>query len=260
MQNFFITDYFDWRVRRASHLDRLLNLPLRRLGTRFRFRTAEHLDETVRRLTGLAFAPVRSGVSTNIEQRINMYHLVAQFIAYGVEGDVVELGCNEGQSAVLIQKVLDGAGSDRQLHLFDSFEGLPSASAVDGGAYRGGDLATTEDVVRRNFLDHGLAAPVIHRGWFTDTLPAQLPERIAFAHLDGDLYESILTSLEYTYPRLSRGAVCLVDDYCDPAVNPQGWNHLPGVKKACDELLQDKPESVSCIYSGAFSHGFFRRL
>jgi hypothetical protein len=84
--------------------------------------------------------------------------------------------------------------------------------------------------------------PVVHKGWFKDTLPHDLPERICFAHLDGDLYDSILVSLEHVYPRLSKGAICLIDDYSDPAVNPQGWNQLPGVKQACDEFLCHKPK------------------
>lgn len=260
MENFYLTEYFDWRVRRASNLDRVLNLPLKRLGINFQFRTAEFSDKVVHRLTGRWPAPIRSGISTNIEQRMNMYHFVSQVVAYDVAGDIVELGCNQGQSAVLIQKILDGCGSPKKLHLYDSFEGLPSTSAVDGHSYQEGDLATTEDVVRRNFHQHALPPPITHKGWFSDTIPEELPETIAFAHLDGDLYESIMISLQHTYPRLAKGAVCLIDDYCDPAEHPQGWNHLPGVKKACDEFLSDKPERVTYIYSGAFSHGFFRKL
>jgi O-methyltransferase len=114
--------------------------------------------------------------------------------------------------------------------------------------------------VRANFRRHGLPEPVIHRGWFNETLPDGLPERIAFAHLDGDFYDSIKVSIERVYPRLSCGAICLVDDYNDPAVNPRGWNLLPGAKKACDEFFADKPEKLVPIYAGRYSHAFFRKL
>ena len=260
MENFYITDYFDWRIRRSSNLDRAFNLLLRRSRLRYRANTAEFSDRLVGRLTGKAVPATLSGISTSIEQRINMYHLLSQVIAYDVEGDVVELGCNEGQSAVLMQKVIEGHRCTKELHLYDSFEGLPTVSDADGSSYGEGDLATTEEVVRENFATHTLRQPSIHRGWFSDTLPTQLPEKIAFAHLDGDLYQSILVSLQHTYPRLSKGAICLIDDYCDPDVYPSGWNYLPGVKKACDEFLSDKPERVSYIYSGVYSHGFFRKL
>ncbi|RWH84456.1 MAG: hypothetical protein EOQ86_01550 [Mesorhizobium sp.] len=34
------------------------------------------------------------------------------------------------------------------------------------------------------------------QGWFEDTLPTQLQDEIAFANLDGDLYDSVKVSLE----------------------------------------------------------------
>lgn len=70
----------------------------------------------------------------------------------------------------------------------------------------------------------------------------------------------ILVSLEYVYPRLTKGAICLIDDYGDPSINPLGWNKLPGVKKACDEYLADKQENVSLLYAGDYTHGYFRKL
>ncbi|OWW00111.1 methyltransferase [Rhizobium sp. R72] len=257
MDNFFITRDFDWQIRRSSHVDRALNLFTRRLG--LNMDTAGFIDQLIHKFTGLRFSPSHSGISTNVEQRMNMYHLVSQVIAYGIDGDLVEVGCNEGQSSVLISKVMKSFHSSKRLHVYDSFEGLPAARSEDGGAYRKGDLATSRDVLIDNFAIHGLELPVIHTGWFEDTLPHGLPDCICFAYLDGDLYGSILVSLEYVYPRLSKGAVCLIDDYCDPAVDPDGWNYLPGVKKACDEFMADKPEPICSLYSGSFSHAFFRK-
>ncbi|WP_431323314.1 TylF/MycF/NovP-related O-methyltransferase [Rhizobium sp. YTU87027] len=257
MDNFFIARDFDWEIRRSSHVDRVLNLFTRRIG--FNTDTAGFIDGLIHRLTGLRLSPTRSGISTNVEQRINMYHLVSQVIAYGIEGDLVEVGCNEGQSSVLISKVIKSFNSGKRLHVYDSFEGLPAARSEDGNAYKKGDLATSQDVLIANFVTHRLELPTIHKGWFEDTLPHGLPDSICFAHLDGDLYRSILVSLEHVYPRLSEGAVCLIDDYCDPAVNPDGWNYLPGVKKACDEFMADKPEAICNLYCGSFTHAFFRK-
>lgn len=257
MDNFFITRDFDWQVRRSSNLDRALNFITRRFGANAD--TAGFVDRLIYACTGLHFAPTRSGVSTNVEQRMNMYHLVSQVMAYKVDGDLVEVGCNEGQSAVLMTKVMQSFHSDKKLHVYDSFEGLPATGKDDGSSYREGDLRTSEQVLTRNFRMHGLPLPIIHKGWFSDTLPTELPASICFAHLDGDLYDSIMVSLKHVYPRLSSGAICLVDDYCDPNINPDGWNYLPGVKKACDEFLADKPEEICYVYSGSFTHGFFRK-
>ena len=172
---------------------------------------------------------------------------------------MLSLACNTGASSVLITRLLQENNSAKKLAVFDSFDGLPSAKQIDGGFYKSGELKTSEGILRDNFKKYNLPIPEIHKGWFQDTLPNELPEQIAFAYLDGDFYDSIIISLQYVYPKLSPGAVCLIDDYCDPQINPKGWNRLPGVKKACDEYLGDKPEKMEFIYSGAYSHAFFRK-
>ena len=242
MHNVFLTQYFDWSERKLSRKDQLINAILSKLGYRSR----------------LAL-PQFTGLMTNIEQRMNMYHLASQVLVYGVPGDFVELGCNVGQSAVLFQKVIEHYDPTRTLHVYDSFEGLPDLAAQDGNTpFFKGQMAVQQSELVRNFQALSAKLPVVHVGWFNDTLPTQLPERISFAHLDGDLYDSIKVSLEYVYPRLSKGAVCLIDDYADPSVL-DGWNELPGVKQACDEYLKNKPEKVSVLYAHNFAHGFFRK-
>lgn len=258
VDNFFIARDFDWEARRLSHLDRAINVIARRLGTRIY--TAPIIDRLILALTGFKFSATWSGSSTNLEQRMNIYHLASQVLAYEVEGDLVEVGCNEGQSSILIRTVMNDFKSQKAFHVYDSFSGLPDTRTEDGTSYKAGDLAVSEAVFRKNFADRGLSVPIIHKGWFSDTLTTGLPDRICFAYLDGDLYDSIMVSLEHTYPRLSKGAICLIDDYCDTAVDPHGWNQLPGVKKACDAFLADKPEKVCYLYSGSYTHGFFRKL
>jgi O-methyltransferase len=198
-------------------------------------------------------APPRfTGVQTNVEQRVNIYHLLSQVLVFGVPGDVVELGCHEGHSSVILQRIIDAHDPSRRLHLYDSFQGLPELDEKDRGThFRPGTILSTADVVLENFRRRGLREPVIHQGWFEDTLPTGLPERICFAYLDGDLYDSILCSLVHVYPRLSENGICLIDDY--------GRDLAPGVEKACDEFLADKPERVTVLYSADMPHAFFRK-
>lgn len=243
MHHTFITELFDWKPREPSKVVRLFNKVLKRLRI------------------PVGIYPHRfSGVMTNVEQRMNMVHLASEVLVREVPGDFVELGCNEGYSAVLFRKVIDHYDPSRELHVYDSFEGLPDARPEDGNTpFFGGQMAVAQEKLLANFRAAGVKPPVIHPGWFDKTLPTQLPDTIAFAHLDGDFYESILVSLEHVYPRLSKGAICLIDDYADPEVY-NGWNLLPGVKRACDEFLRDKPEQVSVLYAGDYAHGFFRKL
>ena len=77
----------------------------------------------------------------------------------------------------------------------------------------------------------------------TSDASGENPREIAFAHLDGDLYGSILESLAFVYPRLARGALVVVDDYCDPAILHR-HDIFPGAYRACADFFADKPESM----------------
>jgi O-methyltransferase len=243
MSNFFIVEWHDWDLVKPSKRVRLVNRVLQKLGFWVTLQP-----------------PRQSGSMTNIEQRMNLWHFVSQVLAYDVPGALVELGCNEGHSSTLIEHVIAEYDPSREFHVYDSFEGLPALHSEDGQTYfREGHLRSTREALLSNFARYALRPPIIHEGWFEETLPTQLPDKISFAYLDGDLYESIKVSLEHVYPRLSPGAICVIDDYADLSVWPKAWNLLPGVKRACDEFLADKAEKVSFLYSAELSHGYFRK-
>lgn len=203
--------------------------------------------------------PKYAGMLSTLEKRMNMSMLIDQVLAYNIEGDVVEVGCNDGKSACLFQTYLQHYDLKKSLHVYDSFVGLPTPSYKDEFHYSTGDMAASVEQLVENFHSLGLNVPNIYPGWFKDTLPKMLPDKICFAHLDGDFYESILESLIYVYPRLTMGAVCLIDDYADPVIHKSS-NKLPGVKKACDKFFENKKESVSILYAGYYSHGYFRKF
>jgi O-methyltransferase len=191
---------------------------------------------------------------TTVEQRINYYHLLDAAIAHNVPGDVVELGCFTGQCALLFQRVIQTHGSAKALHLFDSFE---TKFTLNG---------SVEDALKLNFQAEGLPLPVLHKGYFQDTLPTQLPERIAFVHIDcgfgGDALQHkrvVQYCLESVYPKMSPGAVCVLMDYHDRSANDSGYDANPGVKLACDDFLATKPEKMVSLYGNHYSHGFFRK-
>lgn len=149
-----------------------------------------------------------------------------------VPGDIVELGCYNGTTSLFLRRLLDMHGSDeRQLHAYDSFQGLPDKTSEDtspaGEQFKGGELKASKNILIRNFKQAGLKLPQIHTCWFEELRTDDLPESIAFAFLDGDFYTSIKASLEVITPSLQPGSVILVDDYQSEA--------LPGAKRATDE-------------------------
>ena len=150
-----------------------------------------------------------------------------------VPGDFVEFGCYKGDTSLLLAELLvenHVEKSVKKLWIYDSFEGLPEKRVEDrsvlGVAFRAGELGVTKREVKGRFLRAGLPVPVIRKKWFADLNEEDVPERIAFAFLDGDFYESIRDSLKLVVPRISEGGVIVVHDYTNPA--------LPGVKKAVD--------------------------
>lgn len=161
-------------------------------------------------------------------------------IKRGVAGDVVELGCYEGGSAVELQRYIVQYAPDRSLWLYDSFEGLPEKTPEDtspvGNLFQAGVLKATPSRLKRNFVKASLPIPEITRAWFYELDPEDLPERIALAFLDGDFYESIMDSLKLVWPKMSAGGIIVVDDYEN--------TKLPGVKKALDIFLDGKAYEI----------------
>ncbi|GAB3429693.1 TylF/MycF/NovP-related O-methyltransferase [Niabella aquatica] len=191
-----------------------------------------------------------------LEQRINFFHILSAVIENNVEGAITEFGCFTGQCAILFQKILDFNQSDKTLHLYDSFEKKFSYSDKD-----------IEQVLIENFKEQGLKIPVIHKGLFSETLPGELPEQIAFAHIDcgfgGDKFqhkEIVLFCLENIYDKMTRGAVCILMDYINISTNDPGIDCNPGVKLACDDFFKDKPEIIISLYGNQISHAYFKKL
>lgn len=142
-----------------------------------------------------------------------------------VEGVVVEAGCYKGGSSAKIS--LAAAALDRQLVVFDSFEGLPPnnephKSSLLGHSIEGwfdeGKFAGALDEVRANVERYGdISRCRFVKGWFEDTMPP-FAEPICAAYLDVDLASSTRTCLKYLYPRLSPGGVLMSQDGDFPLV------------------------------------------
>jgi hypothetical protein len=138
-----------------------------------------------------------------------------------IGGDFVECGVWKGGMSAAIAEVL---GKDRQIHLFDSFEGLPPAKPIDGQEA----LAWQQNVKSEAYYDNctadeGFAIEAmrlaghgkyqLHKGWFDKTMPGSIQNPIGILRLDGDWYDSIFTCLQNLFPRVSEGGIVVLDDY-----------------------------------------------
>jgi len=119
------------------------------------------------------------------------------------DGLYIELGVKKGASLRAI-----AAMTDRVVHGFDSFRGLPEDWS--GTSLRRGKFSTGGRMPRvpRNVR--------LHAGWFEDSLPPFAAEHsgpIAFMHVDCDLYSSTRTAFEVLGDRIVAGTVLVFDEY-----------------------------------------------
>jgi len=157
-------------------------------------------------------------------------------LAGGKRGSIVELGCYVGTTSLFIRRLMNEYKVTDEFHVYDSFEGLPEKTfqdvSVAGDQFVVGALYAARHTLLENFKKARLQAPIVHKGWFSDLVPKDMPDGILFAFLDGDYYESIRDSLKLVENKLLPGAIIIVDDYASEA--------LPGAAKAADEWASRK--------------------
>jgi hypothetical protein len=68
-------------------------------------------------------------------------------------------------------------------------------------------------------------------------------KRFSFVHVDVDLYQPTLDSMEFFCPRLNNGGILLCDDYVSSL--------CPGAIRAIDEFLADQPEKMIYMSCGS---------
>jgi O-methyltransferase len=128
----------------------------------------------------------------------------------------------------------------RKLRLFDTFEGLPEATAGIDHHHRG-DYADTSAAAVKAFV--GAESFIDYReGLIPDTFRGLEKARLRFAHIDLDMYQSTLDCLEFIYPRLLRSGIGVIDDY--------GFISCPGVRRAVDRFFDNRPETPLSLPSG----------
>ncbi len=174
--------------------------------------------------------PIISDQVDREDLRIVLTYL-EKVLSEGVPGAIVEFGCYIGTTSLFVRRLLDARREPREFHVYDSFEGLPEKSREDdspaGIGFKAGALNVSKKQFTREFQKANLKLPVIHKGWFSDITPQDMPGQVAFAFLDGDFYQSIKDSLKLVLPRMSKGGIIVIDDYAREA--------LPGVARAVHE-------------------------
>ena len=185
------------------------------------------------------------------EQVYNFELLLSGLFLRQVPGDLAELGCYTGGTAVVIGSMIKRYDPSRTFHVYDRFDMDPHGRT---------DI---EKSFRANMRTFDLPIPLIHKGDLRDTVPSELSGPIAFAHIDcgfgGPVEEHaslVQHCLESLYPLLSPGAILALMDYHVPGITRLGFNANPGSRIGADRFFADKPEKILPLYGGACSHAY----
>ena len=138
--------------------------------------------------------------------------------ANAVPGDFIEAGIWRGGAIILMRALIDAYGiGTRRIFAADSFAGIPLNTRfrhdpVDSWKDR---WIAPLDEVRQAIARFGLLDDRIEfvSGYFDDSLPTLADQNFALIRLDSDSYDSVMTSLDHLYPRLSAGGIVIVDDW-----------------------------------------------
>jgi len=155
--------------------------------------------------------------------------------------DVAECGVFRGGMTLMMALQLED--TNRRVHAFDSFEGLPAARTDEETFYYlpgamaadPGDVALLFEPHRKNIE--------LHPGRFSETLPG-LKTDLGFVHVDCDVYSSARDCMECLYDNLVPDGVMVFDDFRDLG---------GGVAQALREHVERTGEIV---YAGPIEQAF----
>jgi O-methyltransferase len=201
----------------------------------------EHYDDEVK----ATIRAVRPRTMTAHEKIHALVVATRYVVDNAIPGAIVECGVWRGGSMQAVARtLLERSVTDRDLHLYDTFEGMPEPTDADRGmdgtpaaellarsprSARVWAEASLDDV-QAGMAETGYPEERIHyhAGKVEDTIPQGAPELIALLRLDTDWYASTRHELEHLYDRVPSGGVIIADDYAT-------WQ---GARQAVDEFLE----------------------
>jgi len=191
-------------------------------------------------------AEVQPFTMTSRERIVSLIRALEYITANSIEGDIIECGVWKGGSSMSIVKALQNKNiNNRELYLYDTFEGMTEPELVDKSfdeidaksMLKNEDKKTSIiwayselEEVKNNLFSTGYPKEKIHfiKGKVEDTLPLNMHKKIAILRLDTDWYSSTKVELELLFPKLAKGGILIIDDY----------GHWQGAKKAVDEYFE----------------------
>ncbi|MGI0060567.1 MAG: TylF/MycF/NovP-related O-methyltransferase [Nitrosotalea sp.] len=168
-------------------------------------------------------------------------------MASDIPGAIIECGVFKGNSLsrFAMFRSLFGNIYSKKIIGFDTFGKFPTTKFVDDKKFRAkliddaGEQSISKEQLMK-VLEHKVVDKNIDlvKGDITKTVPDYVkshPElKISLLNVDTDIYEPVVTILEYLYPKVTKGGIVVLDDY----------GVFPGETKAVEEYFKDKDVEI----------------
>jgi O-methyltransferase len=164
-----------------------------------------------------------------------------QWCGMSEDGALIEVGAFRGGTALH----LSNRWPNRRIFVCDTFDGFAPLrfhhehdQGIRPGTWCNHDAAAVEAL----FLEKSRDVRLI-QGVFPQSDRRGEVRGVSFAHVDVDLYESCIASLEYLAPRTTPGAFIVVNDYLRERTR--------GIRQAVEEFLAQRPLWIALpVYPG----------
>jgi len=215
-----------------------------------------------------------SKIDPNLQHSILCQHelILGVSTIYGnlTQGDIAEFGTQSGRTAEALAKSMINnqiyydkikMKNNKNLHLFDSFSGLPKIGKYDKSnlhvknkswsenSLRGITASELKSIIKKHLHEKNI---FIYEGYFKNSLKKIKPStKFSLIHLDCDLYESSYDVLDYLFKNkhINEGCLLFLDDF-----NLSQANKHHGMQAAFNEISKKHGVDYTKVgYYGLYS-------
>jgi O-methyltransferase len=160
----------------------------------------------------MVYQKIASHTLKDIHRLYELYILANQ--VSDVEGDFIEVGVWRGGSGAFLGIIANKF--DKKTYLADTFTGVVKSNDLDSYYSNSEHNDTNIDYVNSLLSKFALKDVYLLKGVFPEETALLLNVRkLAFVHIDVDVYQSAKDVWDYVLPFLSIGAVVVLNDYLD---------------------------------------------
>lgn len=122
-----------------------------------------------------------------------------------LEGDLMELGCNNGSTAKVLAEHLNLDNTNKKLFIYDVFYNPPDSHKMLEHS------ASLFENVKQRLAK--FSSIIVTKGEVPNILNHVCPDKVCFAHIDMNSVKAEIGALDKIYNNITKGGIIIFDDY-----------------------------------------------